>query len=169
MNTLVNERKHRDFKMIANICPVNHTYDLTILQRMYFQQVRGLATHHAGLGVVMMALVTSTGQPALDVVESNRAVFCGLPCWRGDLLALNTTAAVGILAEKFIKFDDGEVCVVGYLCHQVRKDSVRSGLFVEKCSVIFLKTLSIIVERNLCICMYTRSFICVFHHIGHWF
>ena len=140
MNTLVNERKHKDFKMIANICPVNQTYDLTILQRMYLQQVRGLATHHAGLGVVMMALVTSTGQPALDVV----AVFCGLPCWRGDLLALNTTAAVGILAEKFIKH--GEVCVVGYLCHQVRKDSVRSGLFVEKCSVISLKTLSAIVD-----------------------
>ena len=127
MNTLVNERKHRDFKMIANICPVNATYDLTILQRMYLQQVRGLATHHAGLGVVMMALVTSTGQPALDVVESNRAVFCGLPCWRGDLLALNTTAAVGILAEKFIKH--GEVCVVGYLCHRVRKDSDRSSIW----------------------------------------
>ena len=127
MNTLVNERKHRDFKMIANKCPVNHTYDLTILQRMYLQQVRGLATHHAGLGVVMMALVTSTGQPALDVVESNRAVFCGLPCWRGDLLALNTTAAVGILAEKFIK--DGEVCVVGYLCHRTRKASDRSSIW----------------------------------------
>ena len=113
--------------MIANICSVHATFDLSVLQRMYLQQVRGLATHHAGLGVVMMALVTSTGQPALDVVESNRAVFCGLPCWRGDLLALNTTAAVGILAEKFIK--DGEVCVVGYLCHRVRKASDRSFIW----------------------------------------
>ena len=141
MNTLVNERKHRDFKMIANICPVNDTYDLTILQRMYLQQVRGLATHHAGLGVVMMALVTSTGQPALDVVESNRAVFCGLPCWRGDLLALNTTAAVGILAEKFIK--DGEVCVVGYLCHRVRKDSDRSSIWRHE------QVLSLVPIRNV--------------------
>ena len=114
--------------MIANICSVHATFDLSVLQRMYLQQVRGLATHHAGLGVVMMALVTSTGQPALDVVESNRAVFCGLACWRADLLALTNTAAVGILAKKFIKFDDGEVCVVGYLCHQVRKDSVRSSI-----------------------------------------
>ena len=91
----------------------------------------------------MMALVTSTGQPALDVVESNRAVFCGLPCWRGDLLALNTTAALGILAEKFIKFDDGEVCVVGYLCHRVRKDSDRSSIWRHE------HVLSLVPIRNV--------------------
>ena len=42
MNTLVNERKHREFKVIANILRISDRFHLTMLQRMYLHQMREL-------------------------------------------------------------------------------------------------------------------------------
>ena len=71
MNTLVNERKHREFKVIANILRISDRFDLTMLQRMYLQQMRWLEAN--GHGGWMAALTDSHGhsQPD-DVAQSDR-------------------------------------------------------------------------------------------------
>ena len=67
MNTLVNERKHKHFKMIANSSAVSNQFDLLILKRMYLEQVRELGE----LSSPMLATLTTgtTRQPIPTVVE----------------------------------------------------------------------------------------------------
>ena len=69
MNTLVNERKHKHFKLIANICLVTAQYDLTILKRMFLEQVRELGE----LSSPMLATLTmgTTRQPTPADVEQS--------------------------------------------------------------------------------------------------
>ena len=69
MNTLVNERKHKHFKMIANISAVIRHYESTILKRMYLEQVRELGELSSPILATLTTGTTRQPTPA-DVEQS---------------------------------------------------------------------------------------------------